>query len=106
MSKAFKTALKRSGGDPIIFTVDGEEFSFTPQDTGPLLSALWVSEKMTDYVRGRLDWLGAGLSEEHQDYFEKRLRDTTDSFTHENLLEIVDYLVEESGGYPTSSAGD
>lgn len=96
MSLQFTTAKRRK--EPISFTIDGEEFTFTPPKTAKVL--LEYAETGNE-LGPLLDWLDEGLSKEQAKRIEERLLDSEDDFDSDQLGEIVSALFEQVSGRPT-----
>lgn len=97
----FQTAKRRK--EPIPFTLDGEEYEFTPQKNSVLVMPSMSDDKDgTEELRGIFDWLGAGLPDEQEQRLIERLKDPEDDLDLDMLSEIVSGLIEEIGGRPTT----
>lgn len=98
---AFKTAKRRK--DPIPFDLDGEEYTFTPPKNAMMVLPM-IEENSGDAeaLRGMFDWLGAGLSQEEADRILERLKDPQDDLDFDTVAEVIEGLMEEIGGRPTT----
>ena len=106
MALEFKTATRRAKAKAIPFTVDGQEFKFTPPKQSLLLLAMADTQReetSAQAVAAFLDWFEAGLDEKSAEHFTKRLRDPRDTFDFaDDLMPIIQGLIEEAYGRPTS----
>ena len=101
MGLEFTTAKRRV--QPITFTLDGREFSFTPPKSAVMvLPVLDKSANDADMVRATFDWLGAGLPEEDVQYLMDRLKDPEDDLDIDQIGEVIEALGEEIAGRPTT----
>lgn len=97
MGLEFTTAKRRS--EPIKFSLDGREFTFTPTKlAGPLLDALSSGDNGS-----MLDWFAQGLSDEDEAFIVGRMRDPGDDLDVDDIGKIVESLVEQVVGRPTKS---
>lgn len=96
MSLEFTTARRRR--EPIVFTLDGEEFKFDPPKTAGVL--LEYAETGNE-LGPMLDWLDEGLSDDDSKKIMDRLKDPEDDFDSDKLGEIVSALFEQVAGRPT-----
>lgn len=90
--------------DPIPFSIDGREMSFTPPGWAPIL--LMKPEQPMDVTRTYLDWLGAGMSDEDGQYILDRLLDPNDEFDLPDITDIILGLVQDATGRPTEPPTD
>lgn len=98
----FQTAKRRK--EPIPFTLDGEEYEFTPQKNSILVfPSLTDGEKDgTEELRGIFDWIGAGLPDDQEQRLIARLRDPEDDLDIDMLHNVAVSLLEEISGRPTT----
>ncbi len=98
-TKTFTSARQRISTEPIEFELDGDTYSFTPQKT----TALAVSglNGGSEQIKGQLNWLGAGLSDEQAKKILDRLLDPADDLELVTVIQIVGFLLGEMAGRPT-----
>lgn len=94
----FKTAKKNR--PPIEFTLDGHTYTFKPPKIAR--AVMPVFDGVASDMKAGLDWLGDGLSEEDNKVLLDRLRDPKDDFDFDDLEPIIEQLVQEMTGNPTS----
>lgn len=99
-TKTFTSAALRIAADPIEFVLDGETYSFIPQKTSIL--AVSGLNGGSAQIKGQLDWLGAGLSDEQGKRILDRLLDPTDDLELVTIIQIVSFLLGEIAGRPTT----
>lgn len=106
MGLEFKTAKKRAAdkNKPLTFTLDGDEYTFTPPKASTLaVAALSGDEEDTSgQIRALFDWLGNGMPAVQKDRLIGRLKDAKDDFDINDLVEVFKGLVEEAYGRPTT----
>lgn len=105
MGLEFKTAKKRASdrAKPITFTLDGDEYTFTPPKAAVLaISAISGDDDPTEQIKGMFDWLGNGMAQDQQDRLLARLRDPDDDLDLEDLSNVFQGLVEAAYGRPTT----
>lgn len=95
---SFTTAKRRV--KPIVFELDGDEYSFKPPKTAGVALATLDGDDTTA-TKAVFDWLGAGLSDEQHDLLIGRLKDPKDDLDLDTLSEIVKALIEQVSGRPT-----
>lgn len=105
--KDFKVARRR--GEPIPFTLEGDDtiYQFTPPKQASMLFGVMDAEEAGEggdmiQVKVTFDWLGEGLSEEHNDKLISRLRDPKDDLDMDALGDVITWLMEEGTGRPTT----
>lgn len=99
----FTTAKRRA--KPITFTLDGEDYEFTPPKRAAAVVDLVLSGQEANGLattRVAFDWISAGLPEEQNDRLVERLKDPEDDFDIENLENLLEWLRKRSEGRPTS----
>lgn len=99
----FTTARRRV--KPITFTLDGEDYQFTPpKKAGPVIDLALSGEDPDEMMATRVafDWLSRGLPEEQNARIIERLRDPEDDFDVDNLEELLSWLRKRIEGRPTS----
>lgn len=87
----------------LTFTLDGRDYVFTVPKKA--YSTLAIIEGRGGHVLN-FDWLGAGLSEADQKRIVARLKDPNDDFDVDDLKKVVEGLIEESSGRPTTPLPD
>lgn len=98
----FTTAKRRR--EPITFTLDGDEYTFTPVKTaGAVLGVVHDGE---DELKALFDWFDEGLSEEDSQRIENRLRDPDDDLDIPDVANVIRALLEKVSGRPTRSSRD
>lgn len=97
----------------ITFTLDGEEYDFTPPKNSSLalgvieyLPATRNLEEMDvltslHFMQVLLDWLGSGLPDAQGEHLLARLRDSEDPLDIDTLAEVCYGLMEEMTARPT-----
>lgn len=99
-TKTFSSAANRVNDKPVEFELDGHTYVFTPiKRTALVLSAF---EGGADQLRSQLNWLSAGLSDEDSAMLTARLMDHHDTLEIPDLLRIIEWLLGEMAGRPTS----
>lgn len=109
--REFVTAARQApsaleGAEPIEFVVDGETFMAYPPTTGQLamlVASQAKNREVPDTVAAVIDFLDGILDEHAQVVFRKRLMDRDDPFDFDTVNWIVENLIEEWGGRPTTS---
>lgn len=101
MSLEFTSAKKR--WDKLTFTLDGEQYDFTPSKSGGLAAAMMTGDQ-EEVVNETFDWLSRGLPDEQTQRIIDKLRDPDDDFDMPDLGELIRGLQEEVSGRPTGSA--
>jgi hypothetical protein len=99
----FTTAKRRA--KPITFTLDDEDYVFTPPKRAGAVVDLVLSGEGVDELaatRAAFDWLSRGLPEEQNDRIVERLKDPEDDFDIENLEDLLQWLRKRVEGRPTS----
>lgn len=99
-SMAFTTGTRKA--DPIKFTLDGEEFEFTPPKSASIFLEMVDGGTVISLTKETFDWLGEGLGEEKTDRLVSRLKDKEDDFDVPNLEAILGYLQKKAAGRPTT----
>jgi hypothetical protein len=115
--------------DPITFDLAGDVYSFQPgvKKSGPLLGMLHVNGKKAfaegERAKAMLDWFAEGLNREHNDtmgrkghpeanlpkeecsacHLQRRLLDPDDYLDLETVMEVVNWLMGQVSGRPTTS---
>ncbi len=110
--KEFNTAGRRAapsiieGAEPVEFVVDGETFTAYPPSAGQmalLISAQAERRDMTESIAAIIDFLDGLLDRHGQDRFRERLLDRDDPFDFDDVNTIVESLIEEWSGRPTTA---
>ena len=96
----FTTAKRRV--KPITFKIDGEDYAFTPPKQAPVLLAFLDGGTEAEETKAAFDWLGQGLPEDQEARIIARLRDPDDDFDLENLRVVLDWIMEQVAGRPTT----
>lgn len=99
-SMAFTTGTRNK--KPILFTLDGEEFAFTPPKQAAIFLETVNGGTVISLTQETFDWLGEGLAEGQQDRLVERLKDPDDDFDVPNLEAILEYLQKKVAGRPTT----
>lgn len=122
--KNFETKPSKRGSD-IDFTLDGETYTFSPPKQATLMLGMieGAGEKgaMATFlpVGSMFSWLAVGLNKEHEgtrkkpghdNYVEgcqacrihERLIDTDDELDIDQVTEIINWLIGETAGRPTT----
>lgn len=104
MADALSFTTAKRAREAIPFTLDGEEYQFTPpKDSIMVMPLLDGGDAETGAMRGLFDWLGAGLPQEQTDRIITRLKDPEDDLDIDTLTEVIKGLQEAvSGGRPTT----
>lgn len=92
----FRTAKQRK--EPIKFTIDEDEFTFTPHKTAGMVLDILDDESE---LKAAFDWLDEGLPEDQSALLEKRLRDPEDDLDVDMVAEIIKFLISRVSGRPT-----
>ena len=100
----FTSAARREAGEEIKFTLDGEDYLFTPPKTVPVFLA--ADKNPAEWARVRLNWLSHGLPEDQAQRIHDRLMDFDDALDYGTLSEVINYLMEEMSGRPTGPSSD
>lgn len=90
--------------DPIPFSIDGREMTFTPPGWAPIV--LMKPDTPMDVTRIYLDWLGAGMPDKDGKWLLDRLLDPADEFDLVDITEVILGLVGEATGRPTEPPTD
>ena len=105
MGKEFTTAKNRH--KPIEFTLDGEDYVFTPPKLARMTADLFGfgddDEAQDGVAKAAMDWLSDGLPEEQRERIISRLRDPDDDFDVPDLTDIIKWLVSKVSGRPSTS---
>lgn len=105
MTKEFTTKKRESR--PVPFSIDGEDFVFTPPKRAGLIMSVVTNvglEKAgtdSDSTRDLLNWVSEGLPEEQAQVLLDRLKDPDDDFDLEQINDIARYLLSQSSNRPT-----
>jgi hypothetical protein len=104
VSLEFTTSKRRN--DPIEFTLDGEQYLFTPPKSAGMLLAMAGADNSeiaanSAMIRALFDWLGDGLPEEQSQRLMARLQDKEDDLDTDTLIQIIQGLQKEVAGRPT-----
>ena len=109
--REFVTAARQApialeGAEPIEFVLDGETFTAYPPTTGQLallVASQAKNREVPDTVAAVIDFLDGILDDNAQATFRRRLMDRDDPFDFDTVNWIVENLIEEWGGRPTTS---
>ena len=98
---SFKVAKRRT--DTITFELEGDDhvYSFAPPKQAAMVLPMLDADGDMEAARAAFAWLDKGLSEEDQTRISTRLRDPEDDLDIPVLEEIIEGLVEATGGRPT-----
>lgn len=94
------TSAKRSK-KPIKFTLDGDEYSFTPPKQAGMAMP-FLDDSGSNELKVVMDWLGDGLPEDQVARLITRLKDPEDDFDIPTLKDVIKGLVEKVTGNPTT----
>jgi hypothetical protein len=100
MSLEFTSAKKR--WDKLTFTLDGEQYDFTPSKSGGLAAAMLTGDQEA-MIAETFDWLSRGLPDDQTQRIIDKLRDPEDDFDMADLGDLIRGLQEEVTGRPTGS---
>lgn len=104
MGLEFKTAKRRAADKPkpITFTLDGEEYTFTPPKSSTV-ALMALGDNPSDQLRALFDWIGNKMPEDQQERLLARFRDEDDDLEISFFTEkVFPQLVEEAYGRPTT----
>jgi hypothetical protein len=112
--KEFTTAAKEAGegtvgGDPLTFTVDGEQWTAYPPTGGQLalvMAAQAEHSSVVEKIAGLVNFLDSILDEDAVASYRARLMDRDDPFDFDNVEAIVEWLMEEWSARPTKQPSD
>jgi hypothetical protein len=112
--KEFSTAVREApespiGGDPLVFTVDGDEWTAYPPTGGQLalvMASMAEQADPADSIAGILNFLTSVLDEQSAKDYRRRLMDRDDPFDIEDVERIVEWLMEEWSARPTKQPSD
>lgn len=104
MAKKF-TSTKR-GKKKVEFSIDDEDYTFTPPKMARLVPDLFDGEDDDEESRGgaakaAMDWLSDGLPDEQAARLKERLTDPDDDFDVPDLTEVTKWLIKQASGRPT-----
>lgn len=99
-SMAFTTSARKV--DPIKFSLDGEDFEFTPPKSAGIFLEMVDGGTVISLTKETFDWLGEGLGEEKTARLVARLKDPKDNFDTPNLEVILEWLQKQVAGNPTT----
>ncbi len=97
---AFTTGTRKK--DPIKFTLDGEQFEFTPPKQAAIFLETVNGGTVISLTQETFDWLGEGLGDGQKDRLVERLKDKDDDFDVPNLEAILEWLQKQVAGRPTT----
>lgn len=96
----FRLSVVDEDGEP---TGEVEEYEFTPQKNSLMVMPMLDGDGgENETIKAVFDWLGAGLPEEQSDRLKDRLRDPADPLDLDTLGNVIESLVEATGGRPTT----
>jgi hypothetical protein len=89
---------------PVSFDIEGDKhtYEFKPPKTAKMVVPMLDSDNDLDAAKAFFGWLDEGLSEEDREHLLARLRDDEDDLDFEDLEDIVEGIVEEVSGRPTT----
>ena len=101
----FKVAARRR--EPIPFRLEGSDYLYTfkPPKQASLMMPLMANSDDENGLKSSREvfaWLDRGLPEADQEHIRKRLDDDLDDLDFEDLSEVVNSLMEQVSGRPTS----
>jgi len=99
---SIKVAKRRR--KPITFDLEGSDhqYTYTPQKQANMVLPMLESEDDLEAAKAGFDWLGRGLSKEDMDHLVARLKDEEDDLDFDVLEDLIEGLVEKTGGNPTT----
>jgi hypothetical protein len=105
--KEFVTAAEKTEAEPdLVFSIDGKElraFKPTEGQFALLMMAMGRHASQTDQFAGVIDFFLGVLDEPSQRYVIDRMQTRTNIIPIEEIVEIMEWMVEEWGGRPTRS---
>jgi hypothetical protein len=106
-------------GSPIEFELDGETYKFTPTKTDTMFVGLMAgrrSKNVFDNLNAQFAWFANGLDQNHESDDDHdgsvegcqacriftRLQDPKDALTLKTVNDVIDWLLGEVSGRPTT----
>lgn len=94
-------APKTRKAKTLTFSLNGRDMKFkVPKQYGLIMAA--GADNNAKTATALFEWLDQGLSEADQKHIEERLLDPNDSLDVEYVSEIIQALIEEASGNPTT----
>lgn len=114
MSKEFSLAVGRASektpDDAMPFRVEGSDaqlYAYPPTEGQlALIMGTLAGGSLVDRAASVLDIFWSLLDEDTEVELRRRLRDRNDPFTIQDVLNIMDWVIEEVTGRPTKSSSD
>ena len=105
MSKIFTTAKRKVPDYTIDFELDDDKYTFTPSSSAAIfIASLYDDQKLS--LKVQLDWLEAGLPEDQAARLRERLLDPHDDADMTEVMQIINYLLEEMTDRPTTPSAE
>lgn len=102
MTEALEFTSAKKRRDPIPFTLDGDEYEFTPPKNSFLALRVIDDDPGDSYIKLTMDWLGEGLPKAQVNRLMKKLRDPKDDLDVEDVEKVAEKLLETVSGRPTT----
>lgn len=100
---AYATAKRKD--KPIEFSIDGEDYTFTPPKTASMVMPVIEQDDADGMeimaVKVQFDWLEQGLPEDQAQRLKDRLKDPKDDFDTKDAEKILEWIMKQVNGRPT-----
>lgn len=98
----FTTAKRKA--KPITFTLDGDEYTFTPPKTAEMVLPIMETQGDQDVaaLKAQFDWLGNGLPDDQHQRLVSRLKDPEDDLDFDQIENVLGWVTKQVAGRPTT----